>query len=108
MPTKDPSNYSIITYAWVFAISCTSGLVHFINLPIKDMPVKQIIINLLINIITSAFVGTLTFYLCEFNEIPPLLAAPIIGICAHMGSDLLIISQTALIKIIKTKMGITK
>jgi predicted CDP-diglyceride synthetase/phosphatidate cytidylyltransferase len=35
---------------------------------------------------TSAFAGLLTFFLCEWSGLSPLLSAVLIGISGHMGS----------------------
>ncbi len=37
-------------------------------------------------IVTSGFVGVLTFWLCEFSSISPLLTAAFVGVSGHMGS----------------------
>lgn len=37
-------------------------------------------------VLTSAFAGILTFWLCEASDINPLVTAALVGISGHMGS----------------------
>lgn len=44
------------------------------------------IVEFLGEIVTSAFAGVITFWLCENAEISPLMTAAFVGISGHMGS----------------------
>jgi hypothetical protein len=72
MPEKDPTTYSLITYAWVFILSAWGGAVNFMEL--------------IGELMTSAFAGVLTFWLCQAAEINNLITAALVGISGHMGS----------------------
>lgn len=86
MPEKDPANYPLFTYLWVFALSAWGGAVQFIRKR-KDGTARPFnFAELLGDLMTSAFVGVLTFWLCEWSGTPPLLSAAFIGIAGHMGS----------------------
>ena len=86
MPEKDPGNYSIITYAWVVILSMWGGTVGFLN-KYKEGIVRPFnFTELMGELVTSGFIGLITFWLCEWSGTPPLLAAPMIGISGHMGS----------------------
>lgn len=86
MPEKDPTNYSMVTYAWVLLLSVAGGIVNF-HRKIQDGAVRAFNITEFIGeLFTSAFAGVLTFYLCEWSGIAPLLSAVLIGISGHMGS----------------------
>lgn len=37
-------------------------------------------------VVTSAFAGLITFYLCEAAKLDPMLSAALVGIAGHMGS----------------------
>src|SRR3989338_594158 len=86
MPEKDPTTYSMLTYAWVFVISSWGGVVSFYNKNKVGHARPFNIAELIGEIATSAFVGVLTFWLCEAASIQPLVSAALIAISGHMGS----------------------
>lgn len=86
MPEKDPTNYSMLTYLWVFALAMTGGVVNFMR-KVRAGTVRAFnITEFLGELITSGFAGLLTFWLCEAADINKLLSAVLIGISGHMGS----------------------
>lgn len=86
MIDKDPLSYSLVTYAWVFVLSMLGGIVSF-NTKLRNGTARPFnIMELLGEILTSAFVGVLTFYLCEATGVPQLVSAALVGISGHMGS----------------------
>lgn len=86
MPEKDPSSYSLVTYAWVLLLATWGGAVGFYR-KYKMGHVRAFnVAEFLGEIFTSAFAGILTFWLCEAAEITPLVTAAMVGICGHMGS----------------------
>jgi hypothetical protein len=83
---KDPSSYSLITYFWVIALAAWGGAVSFIN-KVKSGDSRAFNITEFIGeIVTSGFVGVLTFWLCEAAGFNPLITAALVGITGHMGS----------------------
>lgn len=90
MPEKDPTSYSMLTYAWVIGLSMTGGLVSFMR-KVKAKGVRIFNVTEFIGeIFTSGFTGLLTFWLCEAGSIDPLVSAALIGISGHMGSRALL------------------
>lgn len=89
MPEKDPTSYSFLTYLWVFGLSTWGGIVSFNTKRQKGLVRSFNIMEFLGEITTSAFVGILTFYLCESAEISPLLSAAFVGVAGHMGNKAL-------------------
>lgn len=86
MPEKDPTTYTLITYAWVFALSAWGGFVSFWR-KLKAGKARPFnVMELVGELFTSAFAGVLTFWLCEAARIDPLLTAAFVGIAGHMGS----------------------
>lgn len=86
VPEKDPGNYSLLTYLWVFGWSTFGGLVSYLR-KVREGIVHPISITEFVGeIVTSAFVGVITFWLCELAEFSPLLTAALVGISGHMGS----------------------
>ncbi len=86
MPEKDPSNYSFITYLWVFCLAMMGGMVSFMR-KVRDGDARAFNFTEFVGeLITSGFAGLLTFWLCEAADINKLLSAVLIGISGHMGS----------------------
>jgi hypothetical protein len=89
MLEKDPTTYSYITYAWVLGLACWGGTVNFIT-KIKTGTTRPFnITEFLGEIVTSAFSGVVTFYLCELSLTPPLMTAVFVAISGHMGTRLI-------------------
>lgn len=86
MHEKDPSTYSLITYLWVTGLAAWGGLVNFYR-KVKSGETRAFNVTELIGeIVTSAFAGLITFWLCEAAQIHPLVTAALVGISGHMGS----------------------
>jgi hypothetical protein len=86
MPEKDPTNYGWITYAWVMIVAAAGGAVNF-HRKMREGAVRALNFTEFIGeLITSAFAGVITFWLCEWQGVPPLLSAVFIAISGHMGS----------------------
>lgn len=86
MLDKDPSTYPLITYLWVIALASWGGAVSFIN-KVKTGDARAFnVVELIGEIVTSGFVGVLTFWLCEAANFNPLITAALVGISGHMGS----------------------
>jgi hypothetical protein len=86
MPEKDPSNISLITYVWVFVLAIWGGVVHNIRKVREGVTKRFSITELLGDIMTSGFAGTITFYMCEAAGINSMLTAAMVGISGHMGA----------------------
>lgn len=95
MLEKDPLSYTLITYGWVFGISFFGGLAGYLRKVKSGLINRFSLIELIGEMVISAFVGVMTFYLCEWADIPGPLAAALIGISAHMGSRAIFIFETA-------------
>lgn len=86
MPEKDPSNYPLITYIWVTALAAWGGVVGYIRkVNVGDIP-RYSLTEFVGEVVTSAFAGMMTFWLCEAAGIAPLVTAAMVGISGHMGS----------------------
>ena len=86
MPEKDPTTYSLLTYAWVFALSTWGGIVGFWRKLQSGKTRPFNIMELVGELFTSAFAGVLTFWLCQAGGISGLVTAALVGISGHMGS----------------------
>lgn len=86
MPEKSPENYTWITYAWVFGFAMLGGLVSFLRKVKNGHARAWNLVEFIGEIVTSAFAGVLTFYICQHYEFSQLLTAAAVGIAGHMGS----------------------
>lgn len=86
MIEKDPTSYSLITYAWVFLLAILGGVVNFVR-KLQQGHVRAFnFVEFIGEIVTSAFAGVITFWLCENAHMSPLLTAAFVGVSGHMGS----------------------
>ncbi len=86
MPEKDPATYSMITYAWVIALAVWGGAVSYLRKVRDGIIHRFMVMEFVGEIVTSGFVGILTFWLCEAANIDALITAAFVGISGHMGS----------------------
>lgn len=83
---KDPTSYSLLTYAWVFLLSILGGVVNFMR-KLHEGHVRAFnIIEFIGELVTSAFAGIITFWLCEHAQFAPLITAALVGVSGHAGS----------------------
>ena len=86
MPEKDPTSYSLITYGWVFMLAILGGVVNFMRKLQQGHTRIFNLVEFVGEIVTSAFAGVITFWMCEHAQISPLVTAAFVGISGHMGS----------------------
>lgn len=86
MPEKDPTNYHWLTYIYVMALAAFGGTVSFARKLRNGVSRAFNFTEFVGEIVTSGFAGLLTFWLCEWSGVAPLLTAVFIGISGHMGS----------------------
>ena len=83
---KDPFSYGWAAYAWVIAWASAGGIVSF-RQKLKRGDVRAFnIAEFVGEIFTSAFVGVLAFWICEYSDVPKILQAVVISISGHMGT----------------------
>ncbi len=86
MLEKDPFTYSFITYLWVIGLSSWGGIASYMRKVRGNVIARFSIAELIGELTISAFVGVITFYLCDYAEFAPALTAALVGISGHMGS----------------------
>ena len=85
MPNS-PENYSLITYVWVMGLSILGGIARVIFDLKKKVITSITLLNLVGEIFLSGFIGMMSFYICEYMEVPQPLGPAIIGVSAFMGT----------------------
>lgn len=83
---KSPFDYSTLTYAWVLGVSALGGLVSFTKKLRDGTTTRFRYTEFIGELVTSAFAGLLTFWLCEAASFDKLFSAVLIAISGHMGS----------------------
>lgn len=86
MPEKDPTSYTMLTYAWVGLLSAWGGAVNFMRKRKSGTARPFNVTEFVGELVTSAFAGVVTFWLCEAAGIAPLVTAALVAISGHMGS----------------------
>ena len=104
----DPTSYSWVTYAWVILLSAWGGLVRFLNtVRYKAENWKEAAFHLFIGIVTSAFVGVITFYLCEAAKLNPLVTAIFVAATGHMGAEIMKFFEDGIRERIRRFLGVS-
>lgn len=100
--SKDPATYGWLTYLWVVLISGWGGLVRFMNsMRGSKETIREALLTLASGLITSTFVGVLTFWLCELANFKPLSTAVCVAVTGHMGAEALRLIQSGVISRLK-------
>jgi hypothetical protein len=95
-PPASTSLGELLTWMWVVGLSLIGGFVSFTQ-KLKAGHVRAWNINELVGeCVTSAFVGVITFNLCQWQGFPPSLTAALVGIVSHMGSRALFKAESYL------------
>jgi len=96
MPEKDPQNYSFVfqvseiwAYLWVLVLSAWGGAVNFYHKLKTGEVTRWNVTELIGELVTSAFCGVITFFLCRAGGIDIWVSAALVGIAGHMGSRLI-------------------
>ena len=102
MPEKDPQMYELITYVWVLAVSGFGGIANYVRKVKAGNAERFSILEVVGEIVISAFAGLVTFWLCEAAGIEQPLTAALVAISGHMGSRAIALFEDAL----KRRLGI--
>lgn len=97
MPWKDPLGYEITTYIWVVIISAWGGVAGYVR-KLKRGITRFSVGELIGDVVVSAFVGIITFWMCRSAQINDTLTAAFIGITGHMGSRAIYLFEIAVQK----------
>lgn len=93
MTPHGPEDYGLLTWIWVFGISILGGTVRTLTNLNMGMTWQDLARRWIIDIIVSAFIGIVTFSLCEYAQFNQMLTAAVVGISAHMGTRAIIIIE---------------
>ncbi len=83
---KDPSSFSALTYAWIIFLAVWGGLVRVLReMNLGEKTWRQHMWTMFTEMLTSGFVGVLTFYACQAANYSPLTTAIMTSIGGYMG-----------------------
>ena len=82
----------LLTYAWVL------GLASFVRRVRSGEAKYSNIIELIGELVVSAFAGLVTFFLCRSAAFDEMLTAAFIAISGHMGTRIIFIFEAYLVK----------
>ncbi len=103
---KDPSTYGWLTYLWVVLIAAWGGLVRFLNsMRERRESFGASIVTLVTGLVTSVFVGVLTFYACEIANFDKLWTAICVAVTGHLGAQAMQVFEKAVMSRIKVILG---
>jgi len=103
---KDPTSYSLLTYAWIILLSTAGGALNFVRKARLGEIAKFDFILFFVEVLASGFVGVITFWLCEHANFDPLLTAALVGISGHMGSRTLYLFENKAIYLLDKWLGV--
>jgi hypothetical protein len=75
----------VITYLWVAGLSLWGGMVSYLE---SREPFSWL--RLSAHLLSSSFAGLMTFYLCQYGQVPDPLVGVLCGVAAHMGTPALL------------------
>jgi uncharacterized membrane protein (DUF4010 family) len=93
---------SIFTMAWVVVLSMLGGIAGYIRKLKQGMTKRFSVTELIGEMVVSAFVGIVTFFLCKSSGFEETLTAAIVGLSSHMGSRAIYIIEV----LVRKKIGI--
>lgn len=101
MQEKLPSFTSIadlLTYAWVFGLAMLGGAASFVRRVRSGQAKYSNLIELIGELVVSAFAGLVTFFLCQSAGFDEMLTAAFIAISGHMGTRIIFMFEFYLVK----------
>lgn len=105
--SKDPTGYGWMTYLWVCLIAGWGGLVRFLNaMRERKESFRDSLVTLMIGLVTSLFVGVLTFYACEIANFEKLTTALCVAGTGHLGAQAMQIIEKGVIFRLKSLFGL--
>lgn len=84
----DPASIHWLTYLWVCVVSAWGGMVRFLNsMRDKRESFVDAMWHLTAGLVSSTFVGLLTFFACEAGGLDKMTTAVCVAITGHMGAQ---------------------
>ena len=88
----------LLTYAWVFGLAMLGGAASFVRRVRSGQSKYSNIVELIGELVVSAFAGLVTFFLCRSSGFDEMLTAALIAISGHMGTRIIFKFEAYLVK----------
>lgn len=88
----------LLTYAWVFGLAMLGGAASFVRRVRSGQAKYSNIIELIGELVVSAFAGLVTYFLCRSANFDDMLTAAFIAISGHMGTRIIFMFESYLVK----------
>ena len=88
----------LLTYAWVFGLAMLGGAASFVRRVRSGQSKYSNILELIGELVVSAFAGLVTFFLCRSAGFDEMLTAAFIAISGHMGTRIIFKFEAYLVK----------
>ncbi|MEJ1390145.1 MAG: phage holin family protein [Candidatus Sedimenticola sp. (ex Thyasira tokunagai)] len=88
--------YPWLAYWWVFGISAWGGIVSYIGKVRNGIISRFSFTELVGEMVTSAFVGLITFLICRAAGFNELVTAGCVGVTGHMGARAIFLAEQTL------------
>lgn len=88
----------LLTYAWVFGLAMLGGAASFVRRVRNGEAKYSNIVELIGELVVSAFAGLVTFFLCRTAGFDEMLTAAFIAISGHMGTRIIFKFEAYLVK----------
>lgn len=83
MPFQDPSN--IFAHIWMLLVASWGATVNYISRIKRGTVTKFSLIEWLGELVIASFSGILTYWVCLYVHLDPLLTAAAVGVSGHAG-----------------------
>jgi hypothetical protein len=93
---KSPDDYSLLMYAFVMSLASFGAFVNNINRHYRCL--KCAITSMIVDCITSTFIGLIVFWLCEEIGFSPLRTAVLVALSGHAGTRVIFLLQNYFLK----------
>lgn len=91
---RDPASVSLATYAWIAFVAIVGGVVRVVReIKLTGKKVRQIVFTFFAELITSFFVGMVTYYLCQSGRLDEFYTASLVCIASYMGGRALTVLE---------------
>ena len=88
----------LLTYIWVFGLAMLGGAASFVRRVRSGEAKYSNIVELVGELVISAFAGLVTFFLCQSAGFDEMLTAAFIAISGHMGTRIIFKFEGYLVK----------
>lgn len=95
---QSPESFTILTYLWVFSIAIMGGLVSYLKRVVEGK--KWSLIDFIVCLLTSAFVGLTMFFICICLGIGEAGASAAAGIAGHFSREALRLFKSLLQRLV--------